>query len=134
MSTLTIMDNDYVTLWYHPESKIVHHQFHRFTYGEQLRSMLDKGVEIFKQYGANKWLSDDVANSTLSKEDGEWAINDWSPRVFGEGWKYWAVVVPDKIVGKANMNRFMQQFIARGLVVRVFEDVDEAQRWLESVE
>lgn len=71
MSTLTIIDTDYATLWYHPDTKIVHHQMHRFTYGEQFRQVLEKGLEIFQQYGAQKWLSDDRKNSALPAADAE---------------------------------------------------------------
>jgi len=134
MSTQTIIDNDYVTLWYHPEAKIVHHQFHRFIHGEHFRAVLDQGLDVFKQYGAHKWLSDDRANSALPKEDSEWGLNDWNPRVFANGWKYWAVVMPDKKIGQTNINWLMRENIAHGLVVQVFEDPDEALKWLESVE
>jgi hypothetical protein len=70
----------------------------------------------------------------LPKEDAEWGITDWSPRVFAEGWKYWAIVMPDKKIGQSNMNYFMKEYITRGLVVEVFEDTDEALKWLESVD
>ena len=30
MSKITILDNEYVTLWYHPDHGIVHHQFHKY--------------------------------------------------------------------------------------------------------
>ncbi len=134
MSAQTILDNDYATLWYHPEAKVVHHKFHKFIHGEPFREVLNKGVDVFKEYGANKWLSDDRHNSTLTKEDGEWALTDWNARVRDAGWKYWAVVLPDKKIGQTNLNMFMREYIALGLVVQVFEDADEALRWLESVE
>lgn len=134
MSTITILENDYATLWYHPEAKIVHHQFHRFIYGEKFRAVLDKGIEIFREHGAKKWLSDDRNNSAIPKEDGEWALNDWNPRVTELGWKYWAVVMPDKLAGQKNLDWFMRENIAKGLVVQAFEDPEEAIKWLESVE
>ncbi len=134
MSAQTIIDNEYVTLWYHPEAKIVHHQFHRFIHGEHFRKVLDQGLEVFKEHGANKWLSDDRLNSALPKEDSEWGLNDWNPRVFANGWKYWAVVMPDKKMGQTNLNWLMRENIAHGLVVQAFEDADEALKWLESVE
>lgn len=134
MTTETIIDNDYVTLWYHPEIKTVHHKYHKFIYGQTFRDVLNKGLEIFEEHGANKWLSDDRLNSALPKEDGIWAMTDWNPRVVAAGWKYWAVVLPDKVLGQTNMNQFMKEYIDQGLEVRVFEDADEALAWLESVE
>ena len=134
METQVIIDNEYATLWYHPEAKTVHHQFHKFIHGDAFREILNRGIEVCATFGAHKWLSDDRHNSTLTKEDGEWAIVDWSQRVFAAGWKYWAVVLPDRKIGQTNLNLFMREYIARGLEVRVFEDPDEALKWLESVE
>ena len=133
MSTLTIIDTDYATLWYHPDTKIVHHQMHRFTYGEQFRQVLEKGLEIFQQYGAQKWLSDDRKNSALPAADAEWGLHDWNPRVFASGWKYWAIVMPDKVAGQSNMDWLLRENIQNGLTVKVFDDADEALHWLESV-
>lgn len=134
MSETTILDNDYATLWYHPESRIVHHKFHKFIYGEKFRSVLEKGLEVFKEHNASKWLSDDRLNSALPKEDAEWGLTDWNPRVFAQGWKYWAVVMPDKVLGQTNLNYLMRENIELGLTVQVFDDADEALEWLESVE
>lgn len=134
MTVETILENDYATLWYHPESKIVHHKFHKFIYGEKFRAVLNRGLEILEEHGAQKWLSDDRLNSALPKEDGIWVGTEWNARVIAAGSKFWAVVLPDKILGQTNMNRFMKDSIDKGFVVKVFEDPDEALEWLKAVE
>jgi len=134
MGSQVIIDNEYATLWYHPEAKIVHHQFHKFIHGAQFRAVLDTGAEIFKERGATKWLSDDRLNSALPKEDGVWALTEWNPRVRAAGWKYWAVIFPDKKVGQTNLNYFVREINELGVTAMAFEDVDEALSWLRSVE
>ena len=37
MSKIVVLDNEWVTLWYHADTNIVHHQIHRFIYGDQFR-------------------------------------------------------------------------------------------------
>ena len=133
MSKQTIFDKEYATLWYYPENKIVHHEFHKFIYGAEFRNVLTTGLDIFRKNGAQKWLSDDRKNSALPTEDVNWAMGEWSPQVLAAGWKFWAVVMPDKVVGQLNMNRFMKRYIENGLTIKVFEDTDEALKWLESV-
>ena len=133
MSRTTILDTEYATLWFYPESKIVRHVFHKFIYGEEFRQVLERGLEIFKQHGAQKWLSDDRNNSALPTADLMWGLDEWSPRVFELGWKYWAIVMPDKVAGQMNMNRIMKRYIDQGLTIQVFENADEALTWLESV-
>ena len=129
-----ILDNEYATLWFHPESKIVHHKFHKFIHGEKFREVLEKGLEVFTDQGAIKWLTDDRLNSVMTKEDSMWVITDWNPRVIAAGWKYWAAVLPDKKLGQININWFVRGGQAQGLQAQVFEDADEALKWLESVE
>jgi hypothetical protein len=127
-----ISDTEYATLWYYPEHKIVHHKWHKFIYGQEFRQVLEKGLEIFKQHHAQKWLSDDRANSALPADDSAWGVNDWFPRVFEAGWKYWAIVMPDKLVGQMNMKRFIDLYAEKGLTIQIFDDADEAMKWLES--
>lgn len=89
------IENEYVTLWYYPDAKIVHHKFHKFIYGEQFREALNKGFDIFIQNKATKWLSDDRNNNALPSDDVKFATEDWAPRVIKAGWKYWGLIMQD---------------------------------------
>ncbi|MBN2316531.1 MAG: hypothetical protein JXM79_21565 [Sedimentisphaerales bacterium] len=131
MDKMTIIDNEFVAMWYYPDKKIIHHVFHQFLHGQAFRDALNTGVEIFKKYGAHKWLSDDRKNSALPKEDVDWAQTDWFPRVMKAGWKFWAVVMPEQAIGKMNMNRFIKTYSDQGLTAQVFSDPDDALAWLE---
>lgn len=128
----TIIHNEAVLLCYHPRQKIVHHEFHRFVHGAQFREVLEKGLDVFRTRGACKWLSDDRGNGPIKPADGEWALNDWSPRVVAAGWKYWAVILPEKVLGQMNMRRWIETYAKLGVTARVFADADEAMRWLEN--
>ena len=133
MSPMTVLDNEFVTMWYYPEDKIVHHQFHQFMYGQLFRDALMTGADLFEKNSANKWLSDDRANNALPEEDAEWGRQNWVPRIMKAGWKYWALVMPDKVLGQMNMQRFVKEFSKHGVTVKVFADPDEALKWLKSV-
>ncbi len=133
MSTITILDTDQITMWYHPEKKIIHHQMHKYTYGPTFRDALLKGVDAMRQYRAQKWLSDDRLNPVLKPEDNEWALTEWAPLVMKAGWKYWAIVQPANLVAKLRMDKNSKVFAEKGVTVQFFSDPDEALRWLESV-
>jgi hypothetical protein len=107
MMTHTLLENDYATLVYYPESGIVHHEFRKFIYGDALHEILEVGLTAFQQYGASKWLSDDRKNSAVPQADLEWALEYWVMPMIQSGWKYWAVVLPDKAVGRAAMKRIV---------------------------
>jgi hypothetical protein len=130
-NTRTLIENEAAALWYHPKKKIVHHELRRFVHGDEFRQILEQGLAAFRTYGACKWLSDDRGNGPLKPSDGEWAQNDWAPRVISAGWKYWAVVWPEKVVAQMNMKRWMADYAARGVTVASFKEPVEAMRWLE---
>jgi len=128
---ITIIQNEYATLVYHPDTKIVHHIFHKPIGGKEFRQVLDNGANALAQHQASKWLSDDRENSALSREDTEWSKTDWFPRAVKAGWKYWALVVPQDIIARMNMKEFVDSYVEQGLRIAVFSKPDEAMKWLE---
>ncbi len=132
MPAMKVLDNENATMWYYPESKILHHQMHKFFFGQTFRDVMDKGVEIFQKYGADKWLSDDRAVTAWTKEDTDWGNKDWFPRVQKCGWKYWAIILPEKIAGQMTMKRAAEDISSRGVQTQFFSSVEEAMKWLES--
>ncbi len=133
MTTQTLIETDYATLLYYPEEGIIHHELRKFTYGDALHELLEVGLTNFQQLGLTKWLSDDRKNSAVPQADVDWAMQYWMPPMIQSGWKYWAVVLPDKAAGKASMNRVIEQFSQLGISIEVFDDADEAYNWLCSV-
>lgn len=132
MPPLVIIDSDSRCLWYHPDKQIVHHQFHQFIWGSDFRELLLAGAELLKKHKARKWLSDDRGMPVLRIEDIQWAQTEWFPSMVQAGWKYWAIVQPEKVIGQINIERLMKEFSAAGIVARYFSDPDEAMHWLES--
>ncbi len=126
-----IVDNEFVLLRYHPKTKIVHHEFRRFVHGPALRETLEQGLAALKLGGACRWLSDDRRNGPVTPSDGEWGLKDWGPRAIAAGWKYWAVVLPDKVLGQMNMKRWMETYTQRGVAAQAFADPETAMAWLE---
>jgi hypothetical protein len=128
---ITKIDNDYVNLWYYPEEFIIHHQILQPVHGEIFRFVLMTGLDLMKQYGAQKWLSDDRLNAMLPAEDSAWSQDYWLPRAYQAGWKYWAVLPPTKARGRINMERLVN-FVGRRRSMRIefFSDLDEAWLWL----
>jgi hypothetical protein len=133
MAKLTIIDNPEITLWYYEETRIIHHKIHKMISGKTLRQTLMKGLELFKKNNASKWLSDDRQSSALTPEDTEWGFSVWSPQVIAAGWKYWAVVLPEIMLGQLNMNYVIDDYAKKGVTVELFSDPEAALKWLEEV-
>jgi hypothetical protein len=128
----TIIDSDRATLWYHPEASIVHHHFKKPAHGKEFREVLEVGLQVMKEHGATRWLSDDRNNSALNPEDSEWAEQVWSEAAIEVGGRHWAIVLPDYVVGKMAMAQYIAGGRRKGVNVRVFSDPDEALEWLSS--
>lgn len=129
---IVIADNEQITVWYYPDKKIIHHKMHKYTHHENFREALMAGAEAMEKYKACKWLSDDRNNPVLNPEDQEWGIKVWQPKVLKAGWKYWAIVTPERIVAKLRMQKLAEMYSNLGVTVQLFTDLDEAMKWLES--
>lgn len=128
----TLLDNEYASLWFYPDDHIIHHQFHQPIADEVFRSVLMTGLEIMRDKGVHKWLSDDRNNSILSAEDSAWSQDYWLPLALEVGWKFWAVLPPSKARGRINMERLVE-FVGIGTSVEIqlFSDPDAAWQWLK---
>lgn len=130
MSKELIMDNEFISLWYYPDTKIIHHEIKKYVFGTTLQEMFVKGCDLMKEKGAKKWLSDDRNNNALTQKDTEWVTTVWFPKMVENGWKYWAIVQPEKIIGQINMKKFARTYAEKGVIANMFSDPDEAMKWL----
>jgi len=134
MSTITVIDNKHVVMYYHTDTKIVHHIYQPTIDGKHVREQLMRGVELLAQYGAEKWLSDNHLFNDLPEEDTKWINDVWIGKAVKAGWKYWAVVVPEADMGRMNMMEFVEVFGNMGVRVLAFTDPDEAMEWLVNID
>jgi hypothetical protein len=133
MPAITIIDEENRSLFFHPETRIVHHKIKGVCFGSDFRDLLTKGAEWMELHHAIKWLSDDRDNRIVAPEDGAWAESEWGPRVIKAGFKYWAIVVPASAVGTLQMRRYADQYRRLGVEVQVLSELEPALEWLGSV-
>ena len=126
----TLMSNDCVTLWYHPDGKIVHHRFEKFPDSETFRATMIRGAECLEQKFAKKWMSDDRNMFLIRPQDWDWGDEVWRPRVLLAGFKYWAVIVPSAAVGKLNVLRLIEHYRTVGVTVNTFQELEDGMKWL----
>jgi hypothetical protein len=128
---LTLIENEYASLWYYPATAIIHHQFLQPVFGDVFRSVLMTGLELMKKHGAQKWLSDDRQNTILPPDDAAWSQERWLEQAYQAGWKYWAVVPPVNARGRINMERLVA-FVGENkrMRIQIFRNPDKAWQWL----
>lgn len=127
----TVIETEFATLKYYPEKRIVHHEIKKFLFGDNFRNFMLKAADVFVQHKCTKWLSDDRGNSALKQDDLEWAHANWEPKIFKSGWKFWAIILPEKVIGQMNMKKIIERYQSMGVKVNVFSDPILAMAWLE---
>lgn len=130
MQSITLVENEYVTLAYFPDAKMLQHTIHKHVDEQAFKQVLDIGVDALKNYKIDRWLSDDRNNGPFSPEFSQWALNDWIPRAIANGWKYWANVVPNDVKAAGTLMPFIHALSDKGLRMMLFTKADEAGQWL----
>jgi hypothetical protein len=125
-----VVENEFITLWYEPETKIVSHEFHQPASGNVFRTAMLAGVEQLRNNGAYKWLSNDKRNAALNEEDLAWVLATWQQAAIAAGWKYWAIILPGSAFGQDSLQQLIAAFESKGVVTRAFSDISMAKRWL----
>ncbi len=134
MTPITIAENEFMTVQYIPDKKMIFHTVHKpITNDNALKDALNAGTDALIQYGVCKWLSDDRKNGPLSQEMVEWGLNDWDRRTIAGGWKYWANVVPDDVASAGTLLPVIEILFEMGLRMMVFTTLEDAMRWLDSM-
>ena len=127
---IIVLDNKYATVWCYPTKGIIHHILHRYFYGETFREILSTGADALEQYHCTKWLSDDRNFGAIHPDDKAWGDAEWKPRVISAGWKYWAMVLPEKVTGQLNIQKMVDEYRHLGVISKIHSDPNDALTWL----
>jgi hypothetical protein len=132
MSAVTVIDDEYMGLWYRPETGIVHHQIKGYLLPGGFRKLLSASAELLETHRAAKYVSDDRSNVVVDPEDIKWADENWYPRVTKAGLKHWALVLPSTVVGTLQAKSILETRRRQGLDVEGFGRLEDALAWLQS--
>jgi hypothetical protein len=67
-----VYDSDCLTLWFHPNARVMHHKVHRAVREGEWRAAFLTGAKVLGQRGGKKWLSDVRLHFILPPEDQVW--------------------------------------------------------------
>ena len=127
-----VLENESATIRYEPKLGYIYHTFHKAQTGAPFRNIMNAALDYLIEHKGSKWLSDDRLNAAFNQEDVVYAVTDWGPRAAKGGWKFWALVVPADIAGRASMQDIVETFYDMGVRVSIFSDLDKAREWIES--
>jgi hypothetical protein len=127
-----IFETPGIVLWFYPKTRIIHHELQKYPGVVALESALEKGLGLMHTRRARKWLSDNRRGGAVPKSHHEWALTDWGPRAAAAGWKYWALILPEELLGFANTSRLIEVYASLGVTAKTFDTPEPAMHWLLS--
>jgi hypothetical protein len=104
-----------------------------FVDGEELRTGMDKGLELLIKNRSSKWLAEMSRRKVHTEEDQRWIVDDWTPRAVAAGLRYTAFVLPTSVIAKMSLKRMTQIVAERSMELGYFDDLEDARRWLSEV-
>lgn len=131
MEVEVIFNSPNAILWYHPDSKIIHHKIFNYTLNEEFKSFINLASTTLAKKGSTKWLSEDQSLLMLEKGSSDFSKVSWPRKTIEAGWKYWAIIQPKNIISQIIMERIVKYFYSLGVTAKFFTEVDEAMQWLE---
>jgi hypothetical protein len=87
---------------------------------------------MLHEHGASKILGDDRVLPTIHAEDQRWISEDWMPRARAAGLRAAASRSPTSQFGKVAVAS-VQSAARRDVVIRSFDDLNEAREWLKGL-
>lgn len=127
-------DKPFASIEIEPEKSLLVLTWHGFANSEDFREARTAAVQISRQYGLTKWLSNMKDMKAIRQADQEWSVNEWLPLFKSLNLQKWAMVISDDMFNQMAMSSMMSK-IRPQLThpVEYFQDVTAARNWIEHV-
>ncbi|OJJ20021.1 hypothetical protein BKI52_16230 [marine bacterium AO1-C] len=131
----TYLRNEFITIQYTTEQKIIQLTWTGFVDSDLLRNGLDKAIELARRYQLQFWVMDQRLRRVLRPSDAEWIITDWFPRFQEIDPKSKvAILLPEDTFGEYNTRKNLQEIekrYAKVMPYQYFHTLKQAQYWFE---
>ena len=125
---MIILNEPTVTLEYDPGKKQILQRWYGMCSSEIFRNAIDKTIEFSKSNKVNAIISNTLEQSVVKPVDVEYASSSM-PKLFSAGVKAMAFVIPRNAITQMSLNKFDKD--TKTEMIRFFESVSEAQRWID---
>lgn len=100
--------------------------------GKDFFAGANKIVELVQEKQAGKVLGDYTNMRVINREDQNWFTQDWAPRAYDAGLRYFVGVAPRSYAAQTSLQMVMKEFNWAGIKTAIFEDLEAATEWLKS--
>jgi hypothetical protein len=121
------------TISYDREKQCVLMKWNGYSTSTQFKNGTELMLQLLIENNAKKVLADIKNMTIIGLEDQKWIENDFLPRATKHGFKFLALVKPSSYFNAVAMESLMNRPVLSTLNIRMFDTVEEAQSWLDSI-
>jgi hypothetical protein len=125
--------SDFIQIEWHAADSCVFVRRTGFTPSVEFRRSGEKIIELARQYGCSRLLSDVRTAKVFAVEDQQWLTQDWTPRAMAAGLKYHAIIVPESTLARLGFDAFRSKVTSLGYTMRYFADIEAAKEWFRTL-
>ena len=138
--TEVVVELPHLRIFWDEELRAVHLVWLEPTGGAPLREGLNRGLEVLREQGAQRWLADLKWLGVMTKSDEVWVNEDWFSRAIESGMRWLAVVNPESSLSTVSVREIMESAKTKERVksdlvqAHSFETLVDARAWLAGCE
>ena len=110
-------------------ARVVIIEWKKFGSLEKIQLVLNKGLELFQEKKASKYLGNSSNMAPFSKEAGIWIGEDWTPRAITAGMKYLAYLIPKSAMTRLTIQNIKSEPVSN-YEAAYFDSMEAAKAWL----
>jgi len=127
-------EQPFIKIRWNEAERLVEIEWSGFAFGEPYREAMDKALELHRDKGCPRSVSDMTRAAVMEPDDAQWILDDWTPRAKASGVRTIAIVMPASVVGQMQLEQIhrrsgKQRTDELGIAVEYFADGEAAKRW-----
>lgn len=125
-----IKDNEFVSLLYDEESKVLIQIWKGFVPSKIFREAIDESVAFSEKRPVKGILSNTIDQGVVSSDDTKYAV-DTIPTLHKNGVQAMAFVIPENIFTKMSLKKFEKSSMLN--ITQYFMSIESAMEWIMNV-
>lgn len=103
-----------------------------FASSNEIRETALKSLEIVNKYNLTRWLADRRNMKAIRQQDQQWTVEEFIPKLLESPLRRMATIVSEDLFNRMAIENMIQRSGGLGnIVLREFNNTDEALKWLE---
>lgn len=125
-------ETDLYRLEYDPDIDAVLFTWKNFASGENFRRGAEAIYEYFSELDTKKVLVDTSGIKAHADEDGEWLLENWTPRMIDAGMEFNCVVYPESVIAQMDRESLEADLSQLDYNTLWTADMNEARNYLKN--